>query len=102
MLPTESICRFALKVRERELRRADHVQKSDRPAAMLHVGPARFAHRREIKAVPRGDEIDLVVGQRIGRRRGADRTRLPIIVRLRATHGIGEGKLLEFSGHAFP
>ena len=55
----------ALVIGKGELRRIDHAQKSPRPAAMLHVGPAVLAHGREIKGIARGDESAFLFAERV-------------------------------------
>ena len=32
---------------------------------MLHIGPTGFAHRGEVETVALGEELDLVIGQRV-------------------------------------
>lgn len=58
---------IALVIGEAELRRREHAQEAGRAAAVLHVGPAGLADGGKVERIPALDEIDLVVGERVGR-----------------------------------
>jgi len=90
---------ITLIVGEGERGGTEHAQKSGWAAAMLNVGPAGFADRRQIETIARADEIDLVVRQQIALRRSLRVLRFSVIMFLRPSDGFSLREFLEFWGH---
>src|SRR6185312_11663359 len=80
--------------------RIQHMQKARLTAPVLDVRPIVFTYRREIKTIPRSDECNFLLAQRIRfRTRSSHWRNSAIIVLLRLAHRLSESELLEIWRH---